>query len=105
LADHGTGTALIFARTETSWFIQTVWQRADAALFLHGRVNFHHRDGSRAEWNGGAPSVLVAYGKEDAEVLRRCGLPGTFASGWQTVEPAGQMQPLLIAATASEGAA
>lgn len=42
LADHGVGTALVFARTETSWFVETVWRRASAVLFLHGRLHFHH---------------------------------------------------------------
>lgn len=83
LAEHGTGTALIFARTETSWFVETVWRQATAALFLHGRINFHHHSGERAEWNGGAPSVLVAYGNSDAQVLAGCGLPGTFVGGWR----------------------
>ena len=69
LADHGQGTALVFARTETSWFIDTVWERADAVLFIHGRLHFHHADGSRAKHNAGAPSCLVAYGASDAAIL------------------------------------
>lgn len=98
LAEHGTGTALIFARTETNWFIETVWQRATALLFLHGRVNFHHQDGSRADWNGGAPSVLVAYGASDAERLSSSGLDGTYVNGWLTARPVAQqaMQQQLI---------
>jgi hypothetical protein len=84
MSEHGAGTALIFARTETSWFINSVWASptASAALFLHGRVNFHRADGSRAEWNGGAPSVLIAYGNNDADKLRTSGLAGTYVTGW-----------------------
>lgn len=82
LARHGNGTALIFARTETSWFVEHVWQGAAAALFLHGRLHFHRRDGSRAPANSGAPSVLVAYGEHDAGRLQECGLAGTFVR-WQ----------------------
>jgi len=78
LADHGHGTALVFARTETAGFVRTVWQRAHGVLFLHGRLHFHHQDGSRARANSGAPSCLVAYGAEDAERLMTCELPGTF---------------------------
>ncbi|SDT83842.1 hypothetical protein SAMN04488548_1051, partial [Gordonia westfalica] len=48
LANHGTGTALIFARTETAGFQAQVWRRATAVLFLEGRLTFHHRDGSKA---------------------------------------------------------
>lgn len=62
LADHGNGIALIFARTETSWFFSEVWRKADALLFIEGRLHFHHVDGTRAKANSGAPSVLVAYG-------------------------------------------
>ena len=35
------GIALIFARTETEGFVREVWGKADAVLFLHGRLNFH----------------------------------------------------------------
>jgi hypothetical protein len=78
LAGHGVGTALIFARTETEDFFAGVWERADAALFLRGRLTFLHPDGTEADSNGGAPSVLVAYGAEDAERLHSCGLEGQF---------------------------
>jgi len=78
LAAHGRGTALIFARTETEAFFDTVWDEADACLFLRGRLHFHLPDGTRAPLNAGAPSVLVAYGRDDAERLATCGLPGKF---------------------------
>lgn len=78
LADHGRGTALIFARTETDMFWSQVWGKASGLLFIRGRLFFHHVDGRRADHNGGAPSVLVAYGEEDAEILGRCGVPGAF---------------------------
>lgn len=80
LSMHGQGTALVFARTETSWFFETVWRSrtAAAALFLEGRLHFHFQDGTRASANAGAPSVLIAYGYEDAERLRESGLPGSY---------------------------
>ena len=62
MADHGNGMALIFARTETQWFFETVWQRAQAILFLRGRLHFHNAAGERAKGNAGGPHVLVAYG-------------------------------------------
>lgn len=80
LADHGHGTALIFARTETEAFHEQVWGRATAILFLKGRLFFHHPDGKRAAHNAGAPSCLIAYGKDDAARLRDAGLPGRFVS-------------------------
>lgn len=75
---HGRGLLLIFARTETELFFETVWERAAAVLFLRGRLHFHHVDGRRAAANAGAPSCLVAYGGDDAECLACCGLAGRF---------------------------
>lgn len=92
LALHGVGTALIFARTETSGFVRTVWDGADAILFLHGRLRFHRADGSLPDRDGagsnssGAPSCLVAYGESDAEVLKHCSLPGTYVSNFRNRE-------------------
>lgn len=63
MADHNNGIALMFARTETKWFVESIWERATALLFLHGpRLHFHRPDGTRAKNNSGAPSVLIAYG-------------------------------------------
>ena len=80
LADHGKGTALIFARTETAGFVRTVWNRAHAILFIHGRLHFHYPDGRRAGSNSGAPSCLIAYGQEDADALERSSIVGSFVS-------------------------
>lgn len=76
LAEHGDGIALIFARTETAMFFDHVWDKADALLFLRGRLHFHHVDGTRAAANAGAPSVLVAYGESNVEALRQSGIAG-----------------------------
>ncbi|MGJ4954609.1 DNA N-6-adenine-methyltransferase [Bradyrhizobium sp. HKCCYLRH2015] len=78
MVQHNRGMALIFARTETELFFETVWQSARAVLFVQGRLYFHHVDGTRAAANSGAPSVLIAYGDEDAEILRACAIPGHF---------------------------
>ena len=76
MAQHGRGTALLYARTETDLFFSTVWQRATAVLFLRGRINFYHQDGRRAQANSGAPVVLIAYGADDAARLADAGLNG-----------------------------
>ena len=78
LADHGNGIALIFARTETETFVSYVWRKATALIFIHGRLYFHHVSGERAKSNSGAPSVLVAYGQECADILMNCNIDGTF---------------------------
>lgn len=87
LAQHGNGVALIFARTETEAFHSTVFERADAILFLRGRLHFHRIDGIRAKFNAGAPSCLVAYGKRNVESLKRCGLDGKFLTIPRGEEP------------------
>lgn len=78
LADHGDGIALVFARTETAWFVDHVWGRATGLRFLHGRLHFYRPEGYRAAHNAGAPSVLVAYGDRNARVLEHSTIPGTY---------------------------
>ena len=80
MVQHGHGTALVFARTETKSFHENVWQAATACLFLRGRVSFLHSDGTKASANAGAPSVLVAYGAEDAAALLLSGIPGKYVA-------------------------
>lgn len=77
LAEHGHGTALIFARTETRIWFEHVWPRATGLLFLRGRLRFHYPSGKRAD-AAGAPSVLVAYGQSDADVLASEPWPGYY---------------------------
>ncbi len=78
LADHGNGIALVFARTETAMFFESVWSKATALLFIEGRINFHFPNGQRAPANSGAPSVLIAYGEENALALETSGLNGAI---------------------------
>lgn len=87
LAEHGSGIGLVFARTETAGFVEQVWGKADAVLFLHGRLYFHHADGTRAAANSGAPSCLVAYGFKAARRLADSGLPGSLVSAWRPSAP------------------
>lgn len=77
LAEHGAGTALIFARTETRLWFDHVWPRAAGLLFLRGRIKFCYVNGKPAS-TAGAPSVLVAYGDADAAVLASEPLPGRY---------------------------
>jgi len=77
MANHGNGVALIFARTETKTFHPWVWDYATGLLWLKGRLSFYTREGKRGG-TAGAPSVLIAYGAENAEVLKRCGLAGAY---------------------------
>lgn len=76
LAEHGDGIALIFARTETAMFFEHIWHKADAILFISGRLYFHYVDGSRAAANSGAPSCLIAYGSANVAALEKSGIAG-----------------------------
>lgn len=78
LADHGCGTALVFARTETAAFERQIWSRASGLMFLHGRLHFHYPNGRRAKANAGAPSVLAAYGQDDMDRLAASAISGAF---------------------------
>ena len=76
-AMHGNAIALTFARTETQMFFKCVWDKADAILFIKGRLKFYHVDGTQGQ-SAGAPSVLIAYGKRNAEILRDSEIKGKF---------------------------
>jgi hypothetical protein len=76
LSEHPEGgLALIFARTETKVFFDYVWDRADALLFIKGRIKFHLPSGVEGG-TAGSPSVLIAYGKQEVETLEKCGIAG-----------------------------
>jgi len=75
LKDHNNGLCLIFARTETKGFFNHVWDGADSILFIKRRVSF-----VRSDLSGGgastAPSVLIAYGKNNTEALEKSKIEG-----------------------------
>lgn len=76
-ASHNNAIALTFARTETKMFFNTVWNTADAVLFIQGRIKFYHVTGIQGD-SAGAPSVIIAYGSNNAEILKQCGIKGKF---------------------------
>ena len=69
LADHGSGLALIFARTETAGFHDQIWARAHAVFFFRDRLKFHFVDGMPGD-RANAPSCLISYSKADTETIR-----------------------------------
>src|SRR5882757_6038037 len=90
LAEHGHGTALLHARTETEWF-RTCWHDATTILFMARRLIFVKPDGmpcttrSGERANSGAPPVLVAFGDYDAIRLREFASVhgGALVEKWQ----------------------
>lgn len=88
LAAHGSGIALVNARTDTAWFHEAT-ATATAVCFLKGRVRFVDRfekpfqtlNKKTGEMEDGSPkvgSVLIAWGEEAAQALERCGLGVTL---------------------------
>lgn len=77
LVAHGDGVALVFARTETRWFHETV-PSADAVCFIAGRLTFVDAAGAPSKYNAGAPSMLVAYGRKAARAVAHSGLGMVF---------------------------
>jgi hypothetical protein len=76
MAEHGSGIALVFARTETKIWQKYIWPYANSILFISGRLFFHYQDGHRGESNSGAPSVLIAYSESDTKILEESGIDG-----------------------------
>ena len=75
LAEHKSGVALIFARTDTKGFHQHIFHKAHSLFFFEGRLRFHHVDGTRGDAPN-APSCLISYSQEDTIAIRRAGFKG-----------------------------
>jgi hypothetical protein len=76
LAEHGNGIALIFARTDTATFFNHIWPKADAIMFIKGRLTFFTAVGQPGKQSAGTPSCLVAYGHENVKALETCSIAG-----------------------------
>lgn len=76
MAEHRSGVALIFARTETKGFQREIFSKAHSVFFFAGRLFFYHVTGERAPASANAPSVLVSYSEEDTDSISRSGLKG-----------------------------
>lgn len=66
--EHRDGVALVFARTDCAWFHNSV-ARADAILFLKGRIKFVDGLGVSGGSGAGSGSMLVAWGGENVIAL------------------------------------
>lgn len=77
MGEHGNGIALIFARTDTNTFQKWVFGYASSILFMQGRITFYTVDGRKGDFNGGAPSALIAYGDNNSQAISESGIKGT----------------------------
>jgi hypothetical protein len=76
-AMHKNCIALVFARTETKMFFNYIWDVAYGILFIKGRLKFYHVSGIEGG-AAGCPSVLIAYDKHNAEILKNCNIKGKY---------------------------
>lgn len=70
LAGHGNGIALVFARTDTRWFHFLV-PTATGICFVKGRIAFVNQHAIAIGSGCGSPSMLIAFGDENWQALRR----------------------------------
>jgi len=76
MALHNNGISLTFARTDTNAFHDYVFSTASSILWIKQRLTFYKVDGTPGNYNGGAPSILIAYGEQNSEALSRSGIKG-----------------------------
>ncbi len=79
MALSNNGLALVFARTETQWFHSFVWNVARGMFFFKRRIKFLDINGNESG-NAGAPSILIAYGKSNNEILAEYPLQGQYVN-------------------------
>lgn len=77
LVQHGNGIALLFNRCDSKMFQDIIFEKATAIKFLRGRIRFFRPDGIRGD-SPGCGAVLIAFGEENAEILKTCNIKGKY---------------------------
>lgn len=77
IAEHGNGIALLFNRCDNTMFHDIIFPTATAMKFLRKRIRFYRPDGTRGD-SPGCGSVLIAWGEDNAAVIRDCELEGKY---------------------------
>jgi hypothetical protein len=75
---HGSGIALVAARTSADWFHDVVVPAAELLCFTDGKIKFHRPNGSIGE-EPGTGNVLIGAGEVACAALRRSGLGACVA--------------------------
>jgi len=83
--DHGNGIALVFSRTDASWFQQAM-QSCSAVLFISGRIEFvpGHENKHKTD-RVGAGTAMFAFGERCSLALLRLKDHGVFIRGGRIV--------------------
>lgn len=77
MANHNNGIALLYNRCDSKMFQDVIFEQASSILFMRHRIKFYKPDGTV----GGSPgcgSILIAFGEENSNILRNCGIEGKF---------------------------
>lgn len=77
MAEHNNGIALLFNRCDNTMFHDVIFPTATAMKFLRKRIRFYRPDGTRGD-SPGCGSVLIAWGEENARIIRDCTLEGKY---------------------------
>lgn len=77
MVKHNNGIMLTFNRCDTKMFQDIIFPKAAGMLFVKGRIKFYTPDGTQTG-TPGCGSVLVAFGEENAEILRTCSIEGKY---------------------------
>ncbi len=77
MAEHGNGIALLFNRCDSKMFQDVIFEKATAMKFLRNRIRFFRPDGTRGD-SPGCGSIFIAFGEDNAEILRTCDIAGKY---------------------------
>ena len=80
MVEHNNGIALLFNRCDNKMFHEMIFPNMSGILFLRSRIKFLRPDGTKGD-SPGCGSVLIAFGKENAEILEKCGIEGKYLQG------------------------
>jgi len=77
MVEHNNGIALTSSRIDSKWFHDVILSRASAIMLLYSRIKFFDSNGIQGKQpkNG---SILIAFGKENAEILQKSKIKGKF---------------------------
>lgn len=79
MAEHNNGIALLFNRCDSKMFQEVIFPKAKGMLFMKGRIKFYREDGTKGD-SPGCGSVLVAFGEENANILRNSNIEGKYVT-------------------------
>lgn len=76
---------MVYRECELDFFSETIdWEqrryelaKATAMKFLRNRIRFFRPDGTRGD-SPGCGSILIAFGEDNAEILRNCDIAGKY---------------------------